>query len=198
MAFAFDTVVSLGPDCLPAMRISQYFARHRRCSSPFSYQITPRSALVEYFARDFRGMFEKDDMIACGPKAARNTRFGTIHPHEFANGLASYEQARSRHDYLCEKMRALAHHKGGVVFVTYGSDTDGIDDVIAKAFPELSFRVINPFPEAIVEAEWPRSFDVFDAAFRRLDREAGAARSVFAQIHSQYKRLSRHVSDLRF
>lgn len=100
MRKTFHQAVSLGISCQVIYQLRRHLGDEFCSSGVFDMQVTPPSALIEYLQRDFRGMFERDDLVEENG-IVFNQRFLTEHLHEFPNGLErSYEDARSRHDYL--------------------------------------------------------------------------------------------------
>lgn len=83
----------------------------------FDRQITPPSAVCEYLERDFKGVFELEDLVATGDSLqVYNSRFQTSHPGLFeAAGdiltreeiLTSYTSAREIFERLAAYSRAM-------------------------------------------------------------------------------------------
>jgi len=148
MRQAFSQAVSLGTTCQTSFQIRRQFGALARTSGIFDQQITPVRAVLEYFHRDFRGMLEKDDLQEEGNTVV-NVRFGTKHPHEFPHGIRqSYENARSRHDYLCNKLRSVLDGDRSTLFVLANTArancvADEIRELIRKRNPRLQFDMID-------------------------------------------------------
>lgn len=200
MAFRYDCVVSLGPDCQAATQAKKFFPRAQVETVPMSYQITPLKALVAYIERDFHGLFERADLEIGQNGGAIHRRWGTQHPYEFPRGTDSYDDARARHDYLCAKMRKILTSGKGVLFL-YGSDRRDqaavIEDVLRTRYPTLDFRILmarSPTPNTV----WSH--------VRLPEWEAASAQAKDAWAHSgwvfgfkmQSQRLLHHVSSFRF
>lgn len=198
--FRYDYVISLGPDCQAETQAKKYFPRLQHETGPMGSQITPLPALLAYIANDFQGMFEREDIVVGNKGGGRNVKYGTIHPYEFPNGWASYENARSRHDYLCGKMRAIMRSGKGVLFL-YGTDDKSVLPVIAGAlmdrYPDLDFRIISarsPLPNSQWSlqklAEWKAPTD-------HAKRQWGRSGLVFG-LKAQAYRLKHHLTTARF
>lgn len=109
---AIDFALSIGSQCSAAHNLRRVFGR-AAVHGIFDWQRTPTDAFIEYLQRDFRGMFELGDLVAPTDGPVINTRFGTLHPHEFPTPVdqasleANYPAARARHDRLSERTRLL-------------------------------------------------------------------------------------------
>ena len=117
----FDQIVSLGPTCKARYQVERAKQATRFTTlrnspanfpkSIFSWQITPIEAVIEGIRCDFLGMFEAEDLFVDTDGVVVNRRFGTRHVHEFPkpprnfNIEDHYEQARGRHDHLCNLTR---------------------------------------------------------------------------------------------
>jgi hypothetical protein len=200
MYFRYDYVVSLGPDCQAATQSKKFFPRAQCETVPMSYQVTPIKAIVAYFERDFRGMFERDDLQIGQNGGARNLRYGTQHPYEFPNGAASYSDARARHDYLCSKMRTILA-SGKCVLFLLGSDRrdelDKIEDAIRTHYPNLEFRIVaarSPRPNTVWSHVRLPEWEAASSAAKKKWSHSGL---VFG-LKIQSQRLAHHIRALRF
>ncbi|MGQ3675651.1 hypothetical protein ACT6QH_09180 [Xanthobacter sp. TB0139] len=114
----FERVISLGHFCVTRHQISRHL-KAEKITTPgtqlFDWQTTPPAAMLEYFARDFQGLFHFEDLEIAPEGCARHRELLTLHPHEFGEPIyeltperlaAVYPEARQRHDYLAEKFRA--------------------------------------------------------------------------------------------
>ncbi|SFV38099.1 Putative papain-like cysteine peptidase [Hyphomicrobium facile] len=116
MRKTFHQAVSLGNSCQVIYQLREHLGAEFCSSGVFDMQVTPPSALIEYLQRDFREMFERADLSEENG-IVFNRRFLTEHLHEFPNGLErSYEDARSRHDYLCQKLRSVIDGRTPTLF----------------------------------------------------------------------------------
>lgn len=128
----YSRVVSLGHYCVTRYQIKRQIGRGPG-TLIFDWQTTPPDTLLEYFRRDFRGFFEKEDLVITPSGEVFNDAFKTWHPHEFGEEHQTtqeildreYANARSRHDYLCEKFRNNLKLDGPVLYViaAFLSDT---------------------------------------------------------------------------
>jgi hypothetical protein len=102
---------------------SRPFERHI-----FDWQITPFEAVLAYLEADFRGVFEREDLVwaADGSGEVEHRRLKTRHPHDFKpvdgahDGRAidlQYEAARAKFEHLAGKFRDLIRQKGAQLFV---------------------------------------------------------------------------------
>jgi hypothetical protein len=119
-AVDFELVLSLGPNCRAKHQILRAFPKEICPSSVFDWQVTPMRAVRFYLGNDFRGTFERAELeIADGIVIHRRLR--TKHIHEFPEGIGAaeigryYDDARTRHEHLCAKTRAILKGKNGVL-----------------------------------------------------------------------------------
>lgn len=91
----------------------------------FDGQTTPFVSLLEWLRRDFRGVFELEDLIVEKEQPSHRV-FATRHPHEFpardgaltmADIHAAYPAARSRFEHLAAKFRAHLASPGSFLYV---------------------------------------------------------------------------------
>lgn len=202
---SFDHVVSLGPDCLPAMQAQQYFPRDLFSGGLFNFQITPLPSLREYFARDFHGMLERAD-LRCVNGAVQNMKFGTVHPHQFLNGIdQGYAAARERHDYLCAKMRRLLNVPRPVLLITHSHDISAtgkeVDAMLRAYNPHLDYQLIC-VPDAVRDQQlWSNLLPLWQTAFddaQRCQTISPTAERLHATIGRQLRRLGGHLRSRRF
>lgn len=143
--FRFKRAISLGGDCRPRFHLTLMLGRYRCYSGIFDNQTTPPDALMAYFRNDFRGFFERKDLEVKNDIVV-NRRYGTTHPHEFKNGFTdeTYAAARSKHEYLCGKMRALAgFKKTPIIFVMTHKSVPELDLELKRICGHSDFRVIH-------------------------------------------------------
>ncbi len=196
--FKFDVVISLGPDCLPAMQTFHYFGRRRRPTTAFSYQTTPPSAVIAYLRHDFRGMMELPDLRLENDAIVSNVRHGTRHPHEFKNGLSSYAEAKSRHDYLTDRMRRIFSSRERILFVTRNAreaTLRGLSGALKTYNPALPFRILNVACDAPMSV-WEKSLPHWQAALAEAD--AGESRTFGGLLRDQSQRFVRHLREKTF
>jgi len=194
----FDQAISLGPDCQTAFQIRRIFGKPLCPSGIFDSQVTPLSALLAYIESDFCGMFNRDDLRATD-WGVINTKYQTVHPHEFADGnLENYGVARKRHDYLCAKIRRAIQGSTRTVFI-FHSLTPREDEVQMRRV----LRSVNPngrFDVLAVEArpELPPSYpsDIWCGNDEHWDTALAnirIRRSATGVLRRQISRISNHV-----
>lgn len=198
----FDYVISLGPACRTGFQIRRLFGSKYCVPSVFDRQITPTPVIVDYFWRDFRGFFEREDLVQ-GERFSdvRNTRFGTVHPHDISAPIDSgYAKARDRHDRLCDNIRGAVNSSHRVLFVaqdaghrTFGAD---ISEAIAAINPSLRFDVVLVKDSGAPTHAEPHAWKGNDAPWdEALQSYAIAWRG--AMLISR-QRLMRHLESMRF
>ncbi|MEO5757881.1 MAG: hypothetical protein ABIQ51_13615 [Mesorhizobium sp.] len=115
--------MSLGPNCRPKANIRRVFGRNTSLRHVFDWQVTPPSALIDYFQKDFVGFFEREDLFVHEAGVVGNRRYGTLHYHEFPAGfteaalVSSYAAARARHDRWCTATRRALDNRRPTLFV---------------------------------------------------------------------------------
>jgi hypothetical protein len=187
-AFRYNTVLSLGPTCLPAMQARQVFDRLLFQNGPFNYQISPMSAVTSYLRDGLAGTMERADLSVDADGLVRNDRYGTCHPHEFPEGLGSFEAAKSRHDYLCAKLRRLlADPTSRILFLSGHDDPAIIDRAIREAYPKLRFRLLTVVSSA-PQAVWHEPVAEWHDALRQAERSFGESK-----IRTRHRLLWRHM-----
>ncbi|MBS0240313.1 MAG: hypothetical protein JSR89_18010 [Proteobacteria bacterium] len=203
----FKHVVSLGPTCLPAMQAKRYFDRSVFQSGPFNYQITPLAALRHYFENDFNVMIDRRDLIVdevvCNGKLDKivcNTKLGTLHPHQYTRGIdADFENERSRHGYLCEKLRGILNGGDGIIFVTCADDpnlaTSEISEILDAYDPDIVYKIVC-LPKPSTTAGWNSRLAHWMRAFDEVT--SSVAVDPLESVKSQFRRLAKHVRELRF
>lgn len=202
----FDQVISLGPDCLPAMQAQHYFSRDRFSGGLFNFQVTPLIALRAYFAQDFHGMLERDH-LAYVDGTVCNTKFGTAHPHQFLNGLEhDYATARKRHDYLCTKMRRLLNAGRPLLVITHSPDVSAgrrdVGEILRTYNPRLDFELIC-VPDVVRDQKLWRSQvpiwkEAFDAVVHGASNGSRFGERMQAAIGRQLRRVGRHIKSGQF
>jgi hypothetical protein len=225
----FDRVLSLGPSCEAKLNLVRILrAREGRTdgarrvqanpkgapSSVFDWQVTPESALLEYFRRDFRGMFEREDLIRGPGGWVVNTRFGTHHLHEFGaydkDGdiiAARYTEARARHDYLCNKFRAMLGDPAPTLFVrSVALNTSAkaeLTEYVRKrsGADRFAFMTVPTDPDAGV-LQWPANEPLWDAAFAGISVTAKGSETIglpgLDALSFYAHRVLRHLKKFRF
>jgi hypothetical protein len=198
----FDYVISLGPACRTGFQIRRQFSSKYCVPSVFDRQVTPAPVIVDYFRRDFRGFFERADLVQGEVYSdVRNTRFGTTHPHDISVALdEGYAKARDRHDRLCGNIRNALNSSHRVLFVAqdngYFAFEQDIRGAIAAANPRLRFELVlvqdtgpatRPPPNAWKgdDAPWEEKLQAYKIAWRG------------AMLISR-QRLMRHLEAKRF
>lgn len=198
----FDYVISLGPACRTGFQIRRLFGSKYCVPSVFDRQITPAPVILDYFRRDFLGFFEREDLVQ-GERYSdvRNTRFGTVHPHDISVPIdVGYAKARQRHDRLCDNIRNAVNSTHRVLFVaqdaghkSFGAD---ISTAIAAINPSLRFEVVvvkDPGPPTRPE---PYTWKGNDAPWDKMLQAYAIAWRGAMLISRQ--RLMRHLETMRF
>ncbi|HVX35427.1 MAG TPA: hypothetical protein VHC71_04320 [Hyphomicrobium sp.] len=209
---AFSQVVSLGWRCQTVWQARRYFGRAFCPTSIFDWQITPAEAVVEYFDRDFVGLLDRDDLFRPEDGWVTNRKFGTRHPHEFSNGLQDgYATARSRHDYLCDKLCAIIGGAEPTLFVAQAKDPETfhseISFRISRRNPRLKYRllVVPDVPIGSGADAWKGDDDHWDRHFSefavRHDAGLQSPNTVtknLGTIRYQMRRFANHVVKAKF
>ena len=198
----FDYVISLGPACRTGYQIRRLFGSKYCVPSVFDRQITPVPMIVEYFRRDFRGFFERQDLVQ-GERFSdvRNTRFGTVHPHDISVPIdIGYAKARARHDRLCDNVRNALASSHRVLFVALDTGYQPfeleISSVIAAINPRLRFDVVLVKDAGIPTRAEPNAWKGDDAPWDealQLHRIAWRGAMLISR-----QRLMRHLESMRF
>lgn len=132
----FRRVVSLGPNCRSKYQMQRVYGWMAGPRLVFDWQVTPPGTIIDYLRRDFRGMFERDD-LELFEGTIRNKRFRTTHQHEFPAGVTIpelddiYPRARLIHDRLCRRTRRAMGRGEETLFV------------LAKPIPEATFAELD-------------------------------------------------------
>ena len=216
----FHRVVGLGQICRAKYNIERKWTEHRRTSwrattdcltrTVFDWQATPYPALLEYFRRDFRGMFELDDLGMLDGRVV-NERFGTLHLHDFPDNpdlTAHYAAARSRHDHLCDRTRIAITTPLPTLFIRYGALPPAEESVLHDAI--AAFRRGAPFALALIDDDahppsdpnepWQGNHDYWDRALSRYSvrSETPLAQILQKMAREQVLRIAGHIRHLRF
>lgn len=128
--------VSLGASCTTKLQIlrhnaglsaKEFRARYslRDDTHIFDWQVTPLSAVTAYIDRDFRGIFEQDDLEIRDDGKLWNRRFDVGHWHVSPD----YDQARSKIEHLAGKFRRVLMLPGPILYIV--SDTPPAAEVAA-------------------------------------------------------------------
>lgn len=135
----------------------------------FDWQGTPSGAVIEYLRRDFKGIFERRDLVI-EDGFVRNRRFGTSHKHAFPEGLVDrlldelYPLARAKHDLRCEVTRAVLKSRLSTVFVLCDrippEHMEEIAHLIGRIRPGRRFMIL-PAPEGDHADHWAGDHDVW-------------------------------------
>lgn len=169
----FGRAISLGCWCRPAFQIRRVFGKNVCTKGVFDWQITPEPTVAAYLERNFEGFLEREDLAVNSEGDITNTRYGSIHPHEFPQGIdQSYAAARARHDHLCGKLRRALSETVSTLFVALANDPetfkDRVEPLIRRINPDLPFHlyVVKHRPDLAPtrEAEsWQGNDDYWDA-----------------------------------
>lgn len=174
----FRYAVSVGPSCRAKFHLRRIFGKHHAPSSVFDWQGTPPTAFAAYLAHDFKGMFDREDLVVDEGRV-RNSRYGTSFRHAFPPTITyesidiHYPSARSRHDYLCSHTRQLLRGRGPILFVTSHPVGEAgmatIENAIRSYAPKLSFELLEgPSPDPRTwphdERAWIGNLDAWNRA----------------------------------
>lgn len=149
----FQQITGLGPTCRSKFQIKRFYGKHIAKRGVFDGQITPESALVFYLKADFRGVFERSDLVIDENGVVTNSRTGTKHPHEFPKNATEedlhshYWMARRKHDDRCSATRSSLTNKVASLLVL-GAPVSvetrlAIADYIASASPRKRYLIIE-------------------------------------------------------
>ena len=166
----FQQVLSIGQSCRARHHARRIFGKNNSGrKGVFDWQITPVEALLKYLERDFVGMLERSD-LAINRGSVENTRFGTIHYHEFPELSqlddldARYPIARRRHDRWCAYTRNVMANDYSALFVLAAPVADEavgrISEAIGRFNPRKRFLVLNG-PENDHGQDWTGDTDVW-------------------------------------
>lgn len=192
----FQQVVSLGPNCRAKFQIQRVYGKHIAKRGVFDWQVTPGSAFLEYLSRDFRGMFEKQDLVLEGG-IVKNARFATSHNHEFPFDIAEgqidalYADARRRHDFSCATTRAALNNGLSTLFVLAGPVPDEVTSALrqhlAQASPTKAFYILEaPVDD---ETDWRGTAEIWDRHFAAFQ----ITPPFRAKLDYQFHRLARNL-----
>jgi hypothetical protein len=159
---AFLRVVSLGGACRTKFNVLRYW--HARETSfwatkttmpnvVFDWQITPYPAVLDYLRRDFRGMFERADLVR-SEGVVVNERYATRHPHDIPKSAdidERYPVARSRHDHLCDNARQAFRSPLPTLFVINGKLSEPQRETLRRTIVDIRGR--HPFELSVIDDE---------------------------------------------
>lgn len=195
----FEQALSIGQNCRARHHIRRTFGKHSGRKGVFDWQITPTSALLEYLTRDFKGMFERADLVARNGEVF-NDRFGTNHVHEFPKGIQPkdidryYAQARKRHDRWCEFTRRVMSNNLSALFVLAAPVSPDVLGSITKAItsfnPSKRTLVLNG-PENDTGIDWTGNQAVWDkhlAPFRIRPPVSARAEYILHRVRTNVSR----------
>lgn len=158
----FQQVISLGPNCRAQFHIDNLRGKYKTERGVFDWQGTPSGAVIEYLQRDFRGLFERRDLVV-EDGFVRNRRFGTSHRHAFPEGLVEslldelYPLARAKHDRYCNVTRRVLKNGLPTVIVLCQpippEHLEEIAELIKRARPGRRFTIL-PAPEGDHDDHW--------------------------------------------
>lgn len=214
----FHRVVGLGQMCRAKYNIERKWIERRTSlrattdcltRTVFDWQITPYPALLEYFRRDFQGLFELEDLGMLDGRVV-NQRYGTLHRHDFPDNpdLAKhYAAARARHDHLCNKTRVVMTTPIATLFIRYGAlspdEQRGLHDAIAD------MRRGQPFALALIDdddqpptdphEDWQGNHAYWDRALSQYAvRSDASIRTTLPKIaREQALRIAGHIRHFR-
>jgi len=216
----FHRVVGLGGNCRAKHNIERKWTEYRRTSlrattdcltrTVFDWQATPYPALLEYLRRDFRGMFELEDLGMLDGRVV-NERYGTLHRHDFPENpdlARHYATARSRHDHLCNKTRSAVTSPLPTLFIRYGALAPDEERTLHDAVAAL--RQGRPFALALIDDDdhppsdpdepWQGNHDYWEQALSRYSvrTDAPLSRLLPKIAREQVRRIAGHIRHLRF
>jgi hypothetical protein len=196
----FRQAMSLGHDCQVIHQLRRKFGRYHCPSGIFDYQVTPTKTLLEYLERDFRGMFERADLDVDAREIVINTRYRTRHLHEFPKGLREdYESAKSRHDYLCDKIRSVIDGVTPTLFGLRYSPSDfplvsEVRSILSKRNPRLLFDIVMTSVGTPPTRPPPGHWMGNDEEWSNALSEFRVRPTVYMQTQIQMKRFVSHLT----
>lgn len=141
-------------------------SRIRLPSQIFDWQITPASAVMDYFSKNFEGVFELDDLLIDDTQTGtqdvqegnqiRHRILETLHPHQFPHTAVYtrdalqqfYPEARQKFEFLSRRARRTLSSDGPILFVWENGQAEQsireLVDLISK------HRSGKPFHVAVV------------------------------------------------
>lgn len=147
----FQQVISLGPNCRAKHHIQRIFGKRISPRGVFDWQVTPEEAFIEYLGRDFRGIFERSDLIIQEGKVV-NKRLGTKHPHEFPDKASEVEvdrffsTAKQVHDQAAAVTRRAIENNLTTLFVVGLPVSDALFDEfeqhVRRKSPRKRFKIL--------------------------------------------------------
>jgi hypothetical protein len=137
------------------------YRQNRLVRHLFDWQITPLHAAIAYLERDFRGVFELEDLELTGDAdVVRHRTLKTGHPHDFLPTDGSevatrtlrdrYPDARRKFEYLAERFRRRLASPQPALFIS--TDARG-DDVLQHLLTLLEARR-NGAPTKLLMVAW--------------------------------------------
>ncbi|WP_269929798.1 hypothetical protein [Aminobacter sp. HY435] len=173
----FQQVVSLGPDCRTKFHIENRFGQYVARGGVFDWQGTPSLALIEYFKRDFTGVFELPDLVVVDG-FVRNALLGTSHKHAFPPGMTEellavhYPVAKQRHDFSC-KVTQKALQSGRSTLFLLGKSVPSehlkeIEALIRRAHKGRRFEIV-PAPDGDHDDVWSGDHAIWATHLSRFE-----------------------------
>jgi hypothetical protein len=221
----FGRTISLGPVCTSKYQARRILAGRQgiqvdvrlRTSVPgspsgiFDWQITPVPALFEYLRNDLKGMFELDDLMLEGQQVL-NARFGTLHPHEFPklsdkrDIAACYPVARSRHNYLCSKVRAGLTDDVPTLFLYSKALSEAeysqLSELVRAYNPRKRIHLLAVGDESVgwmgQDALWDRALGPYRIDATEEQKIDAPAVKITDFLAFQMKRFGRHLKSRQF
>lgn len=185
--------ISLGPNCRGKHHLLRVFG----VASPsgvFDWQVTPPEAIHCYLRQDFTGLFERLDLVV-KDGVVWNARYGTSHQHEFPRGLTAgqldmhYPAARSRHEHLCSRTRALLGGRGPLLLAfsrpVPGEVVAELSQAVLRYNPRLDFHLVAEPPEGAVGG-WSGNAEVWDALLSPF--EIASLHRLIASVATPWRR----------
>lgn len=176
----FQQIVSLGPSCRAKHHSREIFRRLVAGRGVFDWQTTPPKTILTYFENDFRGMFERRDLVVLRKGLVGNTRYQTEHPHEFPGHVLSddldrlYPAARQKHDLYCKWFVEAVQNSLDTAFILATPvDYDIITAVsshVRRLNPNKRFDIIQPpKDDACVDDDWSGDAQLWAKHLARIE-----------------------------
>jgi hypothetical protein len=191
---------SFGYFCRTGFQIRRLFGKDRCFPTIFDRQVTPPEAICAYLDNNFRGMFERADVVPVGDYLY-NMRYGIRYAHEVENAFwrYGYEDAAAVHGRLCDLTRqAFTSREPIAAVICPRKPYKGPDDVVRgleRHFPALAERVViidDDGEGSSTQALWRGNNELWDAAFRDYNPLPEPS-----PVRRQIERLRRHIARLR-
>lgn len=135
----------------------------------FDWQITPFAALMAYLENDFRGVFEREDLVVDGSEVAHRT-LRTRHPHDFrpVDGVlddavidAQYPAARAKFEHLADKFHRHLRAPGDFLYVRNEiriyDETVRLRERLSAGSPDHRFKILYVGLDG--EDQWMEALD---------------------------------------